>query len=409
LPIRSRYRAFAVYLSFVPPRSRLEPALSSSYLALKVTSSIRTVLADDQTLAFATDFDFSIRTLLTGVAGSAKSSLIRVLASSHDLVIVPTRQLRNSWKSLTSATVVTLDLAIRNLNRSSYRFVFIDEVFMIDSAHVARISKLAGYTKVICLGDPSQIGLIDPESLWLHQFDPSFFNIGSVCHITHSFSMPRDALGIAIASSFVDSTATTSNPIAASIYVNADPRLVPEPDNLFDTICFSQAHAQLHANSLNRQLSSHIITIHASQGSRYTHLNWSHNSQDSSIAFCPGHVYVALSRHSELLIITHSAPLPSELYQRNPIFHHDIPVIPSDIHAIFNPPYVADAVAHGLVAVLTPVISRPTPFASALQHSPIIVTPPPVRICHVCHSETTDYRIVTVFGWPSARCNRHFL
>lgn len=111
---------------------------------------------------------------ITGLAMGGKSKVPRTWISVNDLVVVPTRELKEEWQSnlgklepLRRATVVTQHEAL--VTKYASRYVIIDECYAFDPEHLQAIANRHHRSKgVITIGDRRQISnVFSPTQLKL--------------------------------------------------------------------------------------------------------------------------------------------------------------------------------------------------------------------------------------------------
>jgi len=111
---------------------------------------------------------------ITGLAMGGKSKVPRMWISVNDLVVVPTRELKEEWQEnlgklepLRRATVVTQHEAL--ITKYASRYVIIDECYAFDPEHLQAIANRHAQSKgVVTIGDRRQISnVFSPTQLKL--------------------------------------------------------------------------------------------------------------------------------------------------------------------------------------------------------------------------------------------------
>jgi len=111
---------------------------------------------------------------ITGLAMGGKSKVPRAWISVNDLVVVPTRELKEEWQEnlgklepLRRATVVTQHEAL--VTKYASRYVIIDECYAFDPEHLQAIANRHARSKgVVTIGDRRQISnVFSPTQLKL--------------------------------------------------------------------------------------------------------------------------------------------------------------------------------------------------------------------------------------------------
>jgi hypothetical protein len=250
--------------------------------------------------------------LLDGVAGSAKSSLVRLFLQrtrERTVVVTPSRKLREDWARMVNPQHVVV--LTKHAAEQQCSLMVIDEVYAIEGevllVWLQRAWKMRA--KVIVLGERNQqyehVCRIDP--LFFEQDIPTV-----VIRMMVSNTMPQDSLSLAKevlsrSDSCFYELAQTRNPRQFSMYWIDDAG--PIADKLWSDLEFTETSRTQFVGKSEREIpqAQSMMGISQVQGARAKKVLFHPSMRGTSwLRNTPNLAYVAISRHSEVWLSFYS-------------------------------------------------------------------------------------------------------
>jgi len=247
---------------------------------------------DKSSHALALKYDI----LISGLPMAGKSALVRPFLTNLDVVVVPTRKLRDEWveaiKDMPSKPeIVTQHVG---LTLRGKRYIVVDEVYTYPAVHIACF--YAACDKLILLGDPSQIGALFGTMAGLTPFAPEYFTRHADILLPYSFC-PQDVVHFLMWNNMntcgYEGPIFALSPIEHSLFYT-DAKTAPQHDYDLFMVGTQMGKGKY---SLSGVPSDKLATAHEAQGSRANSAVVVLDTREANfLRTAPAHFRVCVSR-----------------------------------------------------------------------------------------------------------------
>jgi hypothetical protein len=237
---------------------------------------------------------------IRGGPGTGKSHIIRQLATPRDIIYAPFTKLREDYINLTDDNGEKYNLNFKTTHRGmdvrGADRMFVDEFTSMPFEFIKMVAFVAGVKEVYIVGDEGQFSVTGDEGTYIGNTEETGIDLADISRHTlmKNFRNPQDAVNLI--NRYFDYQMEAVSGFKHSIEVYGPNQDLPNDQSLRH---FAFSHASCQANNCINQ------TVRSWQGSSAKKLVLYVDNQSGNVGNMPEAITVALSRHTEKLLIKH--------------------------------------------------------------------------------------------------------